>query len=122
MAPTWTWSRPLAQQLRVHGPLLLAGAFDPHAELLALVWGPRFDRAHGLELALRHPASTAHTVPALLAAADHFDTLPGTAQHRLRRLILRHRAWRALPEPHCHHAHGAPRAARITSHATCPAD
>jgi hypothetical protein len=83
----------LARQLRAHGPQLLAAADDPHEELLTLVWGPRFDRHHGLGLLLRQPRpAPASTLPALLAAADLFDELPPPAQHRLRRLILRHRA------------------------------
>ncbi|MEY2891416.1 MAG: hypothetical protein RJA98_1324 [Pseudomonadota bacterium] len=119
MAHPLNLTRPLAQQLRAHGPALLAGAFDPHAELMALVWGPRFDRTHGLELVLRQAPSSALTLPAVLAAADHFDTLPGVAQQRLRRLILRHRALRLLPHPS---AHRSPDAARISTHAPCPAD
>jgi hypothetical protein len=31
-------------------------------------------------------------LPALLSVADHFDTLDSPVQHRVRRLILRHRA------------------------------
>ena len=40
----------LARDLRVHGPVLLAGMPAPHDELLTLVWGPRFDREHALGL------------------------------------------------------------------------
>lgn len=83
----------LARQLRAHGPQLLAATDDPHEELLTLVWGPRFDRHHGLGLLLRQPRpAPASALPALLAAADLFDELPAPAQQRLRRLILRHRA------------------------------
>ena len=65
---------------------------DPHDELMSLVWGPRFDREHALGLVARQPETAAHTLPALLAAADHFDALHAGAQGRLRRLIVRHRA------------------------------
>ena len=42
--------RCLAQSARAHASALLAGADDPHAELMALVWGPRFDREHAHSL------------------------------------------------------------------------
>lgn len=112
-------TQPLLQQLRAHGHALLAGAPDPHAELMALVWGPRFDRTHGLELVLRQAPSSARTLPAVLAAADHFDTLPGAVQQRLRHLILRHRALRLPPRIL---AHGAADEVRISPHAPCSAD
>ena len=57
-----------------------------------LVWGPRFDRYHAIGRVARPPSVAAHTLPALLAAADHFDALHAGAQGRLRRLIVRHRA------------------------------
>lgn len=86
----------LAQQSRVHAPALLAGVKDPHAELLTMVWGPRFDRQHALDLWARlsqqQPAKALPVLPALLLAADCFDTLGAPVQHRLRRLIMRHRA------------------------------
>ena len=82
----------LARDLRAHGPVLLAGMPQPHDELLALVWGPRFDREHALGLVARQPQQAARTLPALLEAADRFDALHAPAQHRLRQMILRHRA------------------------------
>ncbi len=86
----------IGQPLRDHGPALLAEVEDPHDELLALVWGPRFDRQHALglwaRLSSRQPAEAVHTLPAILLVADRFDGLDSTAQQRLRRLILRHRA------------------------------
>lgn len=95
MSPTFEPIRHLAQQSRAHAPALLAGAEDPHAELLALVWGPRFDRQHALDLWARlsqqQPAQALSVLPALLSAADRFDTLGASVQHRLRRLIVRHR-------------------------------
>ncbi|MGE0098453.1 MAG: hypothetical protein AB7S86_08890 [Hydrogenophaga sp.] len=86
----------IGQPLREHGFALLAEVDDPHDELLALVWGPRFDREHALGLwarfSRRRPAEAIHSLPAILAAADRFDGLDTRAQQRLRRLILRHRA------------------------------
>jgi hypothetical protein len=86
----------IGQPLRDHGRALLAEVEDPHDELLALVWGPRFDRQHALGLwarfSRRQPAQAVHTLPAILSVADRFDGLDSRAQQRLRRLILRHRA------------------------------
>ena len=82
----------LARDLRAHGPALLAGMPQPHDELLALVWGPRFDREHALGLVARQPEQAVRSLPALLEAADRFDALHATAQRRLRQMILRHRA------------------------------
>ena len=84
--------QPLAHCLRAHGLALLGGSDAPHDELLALVWGPRFDREHALGLVARQPAHTALALPALLQAADRFDALHASAQRRLRQMILRHRA------------------------------
>lgn len=96
MSPAFEPIHHLAQQSRVCAPALLAGADDPHAELLAMVWGPRFDREHALglwaRLSQQQPAAAVPVLPALLLAADHFDTLDWPEQHRVRRLILRHRA------------------------------
>ena len=44
---------------------------NPPAELLAMVWGPRFDREHAM------------------AFADRFDALPGEAQQAVRESLLR---------------------------------
>lgn len=82
----------LARDLRAHGPALLAGMPQPHDELLALVWGPRFDREHALGLVARQPEQAVRSLPALLEAADRFDALHAPAQRRLRQMILRHRA------------------------------
>ena len=98
MSPSFQPIRHLAQQSRLHAPALLAGADDPHAELLALVWGPRFDRQHALDLWARlsqhSPAQALPVLPALLEAADRFDALGTPVQHQLRRLIVRHRRLR----------------------------
>ena len=99
MSPTLEPIHRLAQGVRVHGPALLSGIPEPHDELMSLVWGPRFDREHAMGLVARQPALAAHTLPALLAAADHFDALHAGAQGRLRRLIVRHRALCAVGVP-----------------------
>ena len=82
---------PLLALLRAHGTTLLAALEAPHDELLALVWGPRFDRVHGLGLLQRLPRIAPGQLQALLGAADGYDSLPAPAQQRLRRLIVRHR-------------------------------
>jgi hypothetical protein len=85
----------LTRQGRAHSAALLADADDPHAELLTLVWGPRFDREHALSLwarlSRRQPADAVPLLPELLSAGDRFDAMDREAQQRLRRLILRHR-------------------------------
>ncbi len=93
MSPTLQPIHTLTERVRVHGPHLLAGVQDPHDELMSLVWGPCFDREHAMELLARQPEHAALTLPALLDAADRFDALQAGAKHRLRRLIVRHRAW-----------------------------
>jgi hypothetical protein len=96
MSPTLAPVHHLAQQVRAYGPTLLASTSAPHAELMAMVWGPRFDREHAMGLWAglpQHQASTALPVlQALLSAADSFDTLAAPAQQRLRLLIRRHLA------------------------------
>ena len=81
--------------MRAGGATLLADADDPHAELLTLVWGPRFDREHALglwaRLSQRQPQVALPVLPQLLAAADRSDALAPHGQQRVRRLILRHR-------------------------------
>lgn len=83
---------PLARGL----PLLLASSDDPHADLLAMIWGPRFDRAHALELLARRSAEAPvqmHAVLAgIVAAAEGYDAMSMRQQHRVRRIVLRHRA------------------------------
>lgn len=96
MSPRLESIHRLAQGVRMHGTDLLAGLVDPHDELMSLVWGPRFDREHALQLVARQPETAARTLPAVLAAADHFDALRAPLQGRLRQLIVRHRALRAV--------------------------
>ena len=81
---------PALHALKHQFPQLVAHADDPHAEALALVWGPRFDREHAQALAVRAGLA----LQPLELAACEFDALPGAAQQRWRTLILRHhRRW-----------------------------
>lgn len=83
-------STPALHALKHQFQQLLAHTDDPHAEVLALVWGPRFDREHAAALARAADVP----VPVLEQAAREFDALPGAAQQRWRTLILRHhRRW-----------------------------
>lgn len=68
---------------------LAAGTDDPAAEMLALVWGPRFDREHALALLARLPRSQAALVEAIHAFAERFDALPAAKQQAVRSAILR---------------------------------
>lgn len=68
---------------------LAAVSEDPAAELLALVWGPRFDRVHALSLLARLPRTERAWVHALHAFGEHFDALPPAGQGTLRSEILR---------------------------------
>lgn len=89
---------PLGALLRLcrrHVHQWLGSQPDPHAELLALVWGPRFDRVHARHLLAQavdanNTRSTARF--ALWQAASLFDQLPPPTQQRLRKVVLRHRA------------------------------
>ena len=81
----------LFASVRAHGPALLASTTEPAAELLALVWGPRFDREHAQHLALSVTQNHSGLQRALAQAADTFDRLPAPRQQRLRQL-LRHQA------------------------------
>jgi hypothetical protein len=59
--------------------------------MLAMVWGPRFDREHALQLARLAASDSVALERSLALAADHFDALPPLRQQRLRQHI-RHRA------------------------------
>lgn len=89
--------------LRTQVAPLMGDAEDPQAELLALVWGPRFDRQHAQQLvACAPPPAASRLRRALVQAADRFDHLPGERQQRLRRLILQPGRWenpRHAPHP-----------------------
>ena len=86
----------LLAPVREHGQLVLAACDDPHAELLALVWGPRFDRLHAQGLLAQQsrvaPAVLQSVEQSLAQVAELFDHLPGAEQARVRQMILRHRA------------------------------
>lgn len=82
--------RPLFSTVRSHGGALLASVDDPASEMLALVWGPRFDREHAQGLARSVVAERAGIEYALAQAADSFDRLTPPRQQRLRQLIRRH--------------------------------
>ena len=81
---------PLFSTLRSHGRLLLAGADDPNAELMALVWGPRFDREHARDLVQSLAPCQTDLDRVVAQAADTFDRLPAQRQQRLRQAIRRH--------------------------------
>jgi hypothetical protein len=103
MSPALTPVHHLAQQVRAYGATLLATTSTPHAELMAMVWGPRFDREHALDLWAglphQHTGAALPTLQALLSAADSFDALAAPQQQRLRLLILRHRAANQTSKP-----------------------
>lgn len=80
----------LTAPLRAYGPVVFEGYDEPHAELMALVWGPRFDRAHVHQLLERRPGYVAQVLQAVDRAADQFDGLAEAQQRRVRQLILRH--------------------------------
>ncbi len=87
--------RDLRNQVRAHIPTLMAVTPDPHAELMAMVWGTRFDRQHAMDLWAQLPQATALAAQPLWQAlhtlAERFDGLAAPRQQHLRRLILRHR-------------------------------
>ncbi len=89
----------IAHPLREHGPALLAGTDNPHDEVLALMWGPRFDREHAMwlwsRLSRREPQQAVPVLPALMDMAERFDAMALSEQRRVRLLILRHRALQA---------------------------
>ena len=70
-------TRTLASSGQASRAALLADSDDPHAELLAMVWGPRFDREHALGLwarlrpdSPRDAAALVEAVRDLIEAAD----------------------------------------------------
>jgi len=75
----------LADALRRLQPAL-AQADDAGAEVLALIWGPRFDREHAHALLARLPGEAGADV---LPAAERFDALRAHQQQRLRRMAVR---------------------------------
>lgn len=84
--------RTLTAPLRAYGPVVFEGYDEPHAELMALVWGPYFDRELVHRLLKRRPGYVPQVVQAVNQAADQFDGLGALQQRRVRQLILRHRS------------------------------
>jgi hypothetical protein len=82
----------IAAPLRAYGPVVFEGYEEPHAELMALVWGPRFDREHAFRLLERRPGYVPQVLLAVREAADRFDDLADAQKQRVRALILRHRS------------------------------
>lgn len=80
----------LVAPVRAYGKTLLATSEEPHAELLALVWGPQFDRVHAQGLLARAPTQAPHLLQTIDQAAKQFDGLADAQQQRVRQLILRH--------------------------------
>lgn len=97
----------LFASVRAQGDALLASAADPHAELLAMVWGSRFDREHAQLLLARQKRVQPGALQSVMAAADNFDRLPAARQHRLRRIIVRHRVIAARWDNPRHATHPA---------------
>ncbi|MDR7308098.1 hypothetical protein [Rhodoferax saidenbachensis] len=89
--PTTTLSA-LTAPLRAYGAVLFEGYEEPHAEVMALVWGPRFDREHAHTLLERRPGYVPQVLHTVQSAADQFDQLAAEEQRRVRQLILRHRS------------------------------
>lgn len=77
----------------------VARTADP-CDLLALVWGPRFDREEAVALLARQPSVVPGVLAAWMAAADRFDALPAARQQRLRQRLLR-RATGAMDNAAC---------------------
>jgi len=66
-----------------------AAVEDPASELLALVWGPRFDREHAVGLLARLQRVEGGWLQAMQAFGERFDALPPAGQHVLRQDLLR---------------------------------
>ena len=79
---------------------LAATSEDPVAEVLSLVWGPRFDREEALALLARLPRVNGAWLHAFQAFGEHFDALPAPRQQALRQ-ALRHIADNAACRASC---------------------
>ena len=62
-------------------------AEDPRAELLAMIWGPVFDREQAHALLLRWPRVSTTAFQVVAQAAGRFDALTPRQQERLRRRV-----------------------------------
>jgi hypothetical protein len=67
---------------------LARSSADPVSEMLAMVWGPRFDREHALALLARLPRADGTLVHAIHAFGERFDALSPSGQRALRQGIL----------------------------------
>ncbi len=74
--PALRWPAELAR--------LAAGDEDEALELLAMVWGPRFDREHALHWLMASRAADAQAIEAMHRFASTFDALPPPAQRVVR--------------------------------------
>jgi hypothetical protein len=78
-------------------PFRRLAAADDEAplELLAMVWGPRFDRQHALDWLTRAQAADTQAVQAMQRFASRFDALAPPAQRALREALAHNAACRA---------------------------
>jgi len=68
-----------------------AGGAEPHAKMVALISGAKFDRASAQALANEHVAKMQADAPGLINAfGDFYDSLSATQQAQLRELAARH--------------------------------
>ena len=67
--PTTPTLTAIAAPIREYGPVVFEVYEEPHAEVMALVWGPRFDRVHALRLLERRPGY----VPQVLLAVQQAE-------------------------------------------------
>lgn len=68
-------------------------AEDPREELLAMVWGPRFDREQAIALLLQWDRASTSALHVLHHAADRYDALAPHQQARVRRLARQGLHW-----------------------------
>lgn len=61
---------------------------EPQAELLAMIWGPRFDRDQALALLVQWPRVSTSALHVVDRAASRYDSLSPHQQERLRRKAL----------------------------------
>jgi hypothetical protein len=81
----------LAAPLRTYGAVIFEGYEEPHAEILALLYGPHFDREHAQTLLERRPGYVPQVLHTVKGSADQYDRLSPSDQLHLRKLVVRHR-------------------------------
>ncbi len=74
-------------------------AADPQDELLAMLWGPRFDREQALSLLARWPRTATTALHVVRQAADRWDALPAYRQAWLRRRLVENASMSAAECP-----------------------